>query len=244
MSSPELGMGSVGSQGSRALVSPDGSVTIVETATEVELTTLGPGGTSIEGLSGAVTLTSPDGSITVGTAGQAITVVASVAGPPSAPGVVILRQLPFAFNTPNLATGAPLYTPQVGEKLIDGWIQVDTAWDGTTPRGDFGLFALGKPGLLAYTASTTGLTLAECLQDMTAVVTDMGCGMSIDPAGNNDLAALASYGLAQQIVPSSFTAISPVGVCVSKTGAAGGGSPGSTKGVAVLCLITAIPVAS
>lgn len=54
----------------------------------------------------------------------------------SVPGVSIVRRFPFAFDTASLTTGAPLYTPTVNDILIDGWVEIVTAWDGTTPQGD------------------------------------------------------------------------------------------------------------
>jgi len=66
----------------------------------------------------------------------------------SIPGLPTVRKFPFAFDTPDLATGAVVYTPTVGDVLLDAWIEIDTAWDGTTPLGDFGPFADTNQGLL------------------------------------------------------------------------------------------------
>lgn len=79
-------------------------------------------------LAGNVALFSPDGT------------------PYSAPGgagagTPVVRKFPFAFDTPDLLTGAPLYTPTIGDILLDGWVEIGTAWNGTTPKGDFGEFA-------------------------------------------------------------------------------------------------------
>src|SRR5205823_4836112 len=40
----------------------------------------------------------------------------------------------------DLAIGATLYTPMPGEMILDGWIDVIAAWNGTTPMGDLGAF--------------------------------------------------------------------------------------------------------
>jgi len=45
-------------------------------------------------------------------------------------------KIPFAYNTPNLLTGAPLYIPTPGDILVDAFISVETAWDGINPAGD------------------------------------------------------------------------------------------------------------
>ena len=59
------------------------------------------------------------------------------------PGDVTLRHFPFAYNTPSLDTGAALYIPTVGDLLLQAWISVGTAWNGTTPKGVVGLFTSG-----------------------------------------------------------------------------------------------------
>lgn len=57
-----------------------------------------------------------------------------------AAGAPTYRAFPFAFDTADLLTGHAVYTPTVGDLLIDAWIEIDTAWDGTTPFADIGSF--------------------------------------------------------------------------------------------------------
>ena len=153
----------------------------------------------------------------------------------------VVHRIAFAYNTPGLVAGAPLYVPKIGDVLLDAWIEVDTAWDGTTPLGDFGLFANSFPGFLA----TIGTAISEsAFQDMTAAVSAATLGVAIDPAANNDAAALSSHDLLKQYVPCKFVTADPVCVCVTRTGLPGGASPGSTKGAAALCIITATPAGS
>src|ERR1019366_5761168 len=57
-----------------------------------------------------------------------------------------IKVFPFAYNTPNILTGAALYTPVVGELLFDVWMEIDKAWDGATPFGDVGPFQAGDTG--------------------------------------------------------------------------------------------------
>lgn len=58
----------------------------------------------------------------------------------SVPGASIVRAFPFAHNTPGILTGANIYTPTVGDLLLDAWVNVETAWNGTTPLCDIGMF--------------------------------------------------------------------------------------------------------
>ena len=65
-------------------------------------------------------------------------------------GVPIVRAFPFAYNDVGLDTGLALYTPTVGDVLLDAWIEIDTGFNGITPLGDFGTFVGGGgEGLLA-----------------------------------------------------------------------------------------------
>jgi hypothetical protein len=53
-------------------------------------------------------------------------------------GVPRVLAFPFAFDTPDLLTGAAVYTPTIGAVLLDAWVEIDIAWDGTTPLCDVG----------------------------------------------------------------------------------------------------------
>jgi hypothetical protein len=61
-------------------------------------------------------------------------------------GAPVVHKFAFAYDTASLHTGATAYTPAAGDVLLDAWIEIDTAWDGTTPLGDFGAFAGGATG--------------------------------------------------------------------------------------------------
>jgi hypothetical protein len=39
-----------------------------------------------------------------------------------------------------LLTGHPVYTPTIGDILLDAWFEIETVWNGTTPMGDVGPF--------------------------------------------------------------------------------------------------------
>jgi len=159
-------------------------------------------------------------------------------GLPSLPGGhPILRALHFTYATANLDTGAPLYVPTPGDFLLDAWISVDTAFDGTTPLGD--LLIQGFAGFIA--TINTALSI-HVFQDMKTAWIVGPTGTMFDSDENNDIAALSSYLLALQYVPSKFATNAPVCMVVSKDGTPTGGDPGSTVGAGTLYLVTATPI--
>jgi hypothetical protein len=143
-----------------------------------------------------------------------------------AAGTPRLVQFGFAFNTPNLATGIPVLAVAAGDVLVAAWITIAIAWDGTTPKADFGLFAGGDTiGVLAgQGASPVNMTHV----DNTALN-----GTTIGPSAGNFLAS----GLAL----AAFTASGNLQLCVSQDGTTTGGDPGASQGVATLNLLVVTP---
>jgi hypothetical protein len=97
-------------------------------------------------------------------------------------------KFPFAFDTPNLLTGAALYTPTVGDVLHDAWFEIDMAWDGTTPLGDFGTFVGVGYGFMKY--------LAVAQMDMTQADNDgyMGGGFLFGPQQFSNMRDVSAIG--------------------------------------------------
>lgn len=159
-------------------------------------------------------------------------------------GIPVIRKFPFAYNTLGILTGAALYTPTIGDILLDAWIEIDTAWDGTTPKGDVGTFVGVEYGLIG--GGSPGIPV-----DMTAAEDEgLGAGIQIQEAGVRSPFTLSSMNyhwsgtqsLFNKYAPAKFIAANPVKVCVSQDGTTTGATPGSTQGVAVLYLVTATPV--
>lgn len=178
------------------------------------------------------------------------------------PGAAIVRKFPFAFNTPNLLTGATVYTPTIGDILLNLWLEITTAWDGTTPKFDLGTFLLrnsgwysdiGDPagGVPLNTADNTGLSDQNLLQgEVTGPISDNAFMYNID---GNENAAMSVSGAkivpagvgiqaaGTRFFPAKFVTADPIKVCVSQDGTNTGADPGATQGAAVLYLITATP---
>lgn len=76
----------------------------------------------------------------------------------ASPGIVRTIAIPFAFDTPGLDVGVEIYTPKVGDLLLDATFFVTEQFDGTTPRADLGV----TDGLfLAWNWSTPDYVLLD-----------------------------------------------------------------------------------
>lgn len=170
-------------------------------------------------------------------------------GGTSVQGAVAIHRASFAFNTPGLATGATVtfhdgWTPSVGEVLYDGWISVLTAWDGTTPIGDFGSLSPGPSGILddidgfhidMTTADATNLSGNQNILDNDLSAAPYNVSLLTANTASRNL----SSGI--RLIPGVFTNTDPMKVVVSQDGTTTGGDPGSTQGAAALYLVTAKP---
>lgn len=179
-----------------------------------------------------------------------------------APNAVKVRKFPFAYNTPGILTGAALYTPTADDVLLDAWFQITTAWNGTTPLGDFGIFDVNHSGWLKtgsglnpvdmtvayddtgmfgplglWIGGPSSLTAAEIVNLMNNSL--LATGVSSPFAVGVTATALGQLDVA--LVPAQIAAATPFKICVSQSGATNGADPGATQGAAVLYLVTATP---
>lgn len=129
---------------------------------------------------------------------------------------------PFSFThaTPDLAAGIQIYVPTLGEILLNAFVSVDIAFDGTTPMADFGAFADGSGYFGSYAG---GVDLTNQTGD------DQGTGI-----------LLPSYNASPGGV---FDSTDPVLVVASQNGTKDGTPIDSTVGSARFWLVTAIPTA-
>lgn len=151
-------------------------------------------------------------------------------------------------------TGAALYTPTIGDILLDGWIEVDTVWDGTTPLCDFGVmfdtdgdgwwaavWGVPLPLKLGHPDDDTGA--GGLLPPLSAIVAAnfVTEHTQIQVSGTN-LVGPISPSAAPRAVPIKFSAATPIKVCVSQDGTNTGADPGATQGAAILYLSTVTPL--
>ncbi len=140
----------------------------------------------------------------------------------------------LAFDTGGLVDGVVCYTPTIGDILLDAWISVTAAWDGTTPKADLSQFSAETYGWLASIAAPVDLTIVD--QD------DIGTGMrGSGPTDSGIIQETIALPSSLRNVPAVFTTTDPVKVVVSQDGLKGGAATGATHGTAAVYLITATP---
>lgn len=161
-------------------------------------------------------------------------------GGSQAGGPVVRGPFSFSFNSPGLLTGLEIgYTPAIGDILLDAWFEIDTAWNGTTPKGDIGLFTGGaNSGFFGFAFDVVPMNNPD--SENPSGLLDSA---SAPPPGQVlSLAFLGSLPTFQpRIVPGKFTVASPMKVCVSQDGTNTGADPGSAQGAAKVYIITATP---
>lgn len=153
----------------------------------------------------------------------------------------------FAFDTAGLAAGVAFYTPTIGDVLLDAWIEVDTAFDGTTPLADFGSFNGTTSGMYSnFWGGVVDLTSAD--HEVSPGVLSGNGGAHYGVNGNTPLAltsviwngASTSY---DRLLPAPFTAADPLLLVVSQDGSKGGTEIDSTQGAGRIYIVTAAPTA-
>jgi hypothetical protein len=168
-------------------------------------------------------------------------------------GVPVVRKFPFAFDTPGLATGYEVWTPNAGDLLLDAWFSIDAAWDGTTPLGD--IIIAGQAGAVfgIFTSAIQGIDMTQgdteaygYVLGNTPTLAALGgvfaSQVTMNVAGGTTLSLLAlnklgCYRPSAPVLPTD----APLQVVVSQDGSNTGGDTGSTQGEAILYLITATP---
>lgn len=182
---------------------------------------------------GTIWLVNPDGSLTQVTGG----------GSPGA--ARVLGPFPFAFDTPDIENGVAFYTPTIGDILLDAWIEVDTAFDGTTPMADIGDFS-NDSGWFAGDNYPVDIAVPD---DFSAFDYGGSTLLSQGVASPSHASSLSlmqvqapgSFTYLQRGVPGKFAAANPIKVVVSQDGKKGGTAVGGTAGAGAVYLVVATP---
>lgn len=185
----------------------------------------------------------------------------STSGSRGAAGAATVRKFPFAYNDVGLNAGKTIYVPTAGDILLDVWVAVTTAWDGFQPWCDVGTFVGSNAGFWGSTGGSLPLDMTQ----IDAVVPGAGetIGMAGPPASElgalvdngkyneaagagtpftiGRIAALSTFSQIPRRMPVLLSA-TPIKVCVSLTGQAGGAAPGATHGAGNVYLVTATPI--
>lgn len=155
----------------------------------------------------------------------------------STPGAArVLGPFPFAFNTAAINDGVVFYTPTVGDILLDCWVSVLIAFDGTTPLADIGEGGNNK-GI--FNNFDTGVDVSA------ADGVDTFSGLFYNKSGDQklsttELSADTTLG-GFRMTPGKFVSATPWKVWVSQNGQIGGTAVGGTTGSAVVYLVVATP---
>lgn len=158
----------------------------------------------------------------------------------SVPGASIVRgPLEFAFNTPGLADGIPIYALAPGEILLDLWISVETPFDGTTPEADVGTFEGGNLGIFGnYFNVPIDLTTAG------TAIPDNGSLFAAGYSGSISSAVVTAAAGGECIYwQVETTGGAPLLLVISQNAHKGGTPIDSTIGNGEVYLVTAMPVA-
>lgn len=140
----------------------------------------------------------------------------------------------FAYNTPNLNDGITLFTPAVGDVLLDAWFVVTEAFNGTTPQADIGTFDGATTGLFRLDGNGAYLDTAGDEPYGAGMLVVEGAYLSLSVIG------VGPFHVAWQV---KFTATTPLKLVASQDGSAGGTAVGGTTGAATLYVVVATPVA-
>lgn len=173
-------------------------------------------------------------------------------------GLPVVRHFPFAYNSSGISSGGyAVYTPNVGDILLDAWIEIDTAWNGTTPFGDIG-WASSTAGLFALTAGN----LVSMLHADTNYISDEASGYGSSSLSSAQILGNVKVGLeasgasspyslsgvvtpfldsAPRTVPLKFVTANSLYIWVTQNGLSNGSSPSASQGSGVLYLVTSTP---
>jgi hypothetical protein len=162
-----------------------------------------------------------------------------------------LYAFPFTYSDSGLNTGEIVYTPTIGNVLVDAWIEIDTPFNGTTPLADIGQFLGGNtegwfkqfgrgPGVDVSVADSddsisdtlrwgqfNGIGRGTVSRLSDAII--VGTPLTGPPGGHSSIP--------RRILPAPFTTTDPIQLVVSRTGMAGGTAPGATQGSGTVYLL-------
>jgi hypothetical protein len=138
-------------------------------------------------------------------------------------GSPVTRKFTLAYNSTALTTGHALFTPAIGDVLLDVWVVVTTAWNATALLS-VGTFVNGAAeGLPSWHPNLE-------IEDSS----NFGDGVLFSPGGNDSL--FGELGLRFK-----FTAANPLRIVVTQDGNVNGAASTATDGAAEVYVMTASP---
>lgn len=157
----------------------------------------------------------------------------------STAGLPLTHAFPFTYATAGLTSGVTIHVPTVGQILVDAWIEVTTAFNGTTPLADIGTFVGSTKGVFGNTVQPV---------DLSSVDTDGlggGTGLLGEAVATGVVSSLAAVGVTGgfRVAPAKFVAVSPLKLVVSRTGHSGATAIGGSAGAGVVYFTVVTPLA-
>jgi hypothetical protein len=160
-------------------------------------------------------------------------------------GSPVVRAFSFAFDTADLETGLTVWTPAVGDVLLDAWFHVSTSFDGTTPFADlnvdgeeWGLFDNYLPVAVPVDGTRHWLALSQAAAIYGARAALWVPDIADTPYTSGQLTQ-------PQQIPGGhfqrFATTDPLKVWVSQDGSNTGDPVGGTQGAATLYFVTVTP---
>jgi hypothetical protein len=158
----------------------------------------------------------------------------------------VLGPFPFAFDDVGLNDGIAFYTPTVGDILLDAWIEVTEAFDGTTPLADIGAVNGETGGLFAGDWGPIEVGQQDDLinlnylgryqiQDASSHVVGALSAQNSYYDPNNEVETYI------RVTPGKFVNADPLKIVVSQDGSKGGTAVGGTAGAGAVYLVVATP---
>lgn len=148
------------------------------------------------------------------------------------------RVFPFTFATAGLASGVTIWTPTVGDFILDIGVVITTAFDGTTPKIDVGTFNGGNVGVFAEIggAAVDGTKVYADVTDNAGLAvanSHLWLSSAVIAANSAGIASLPSWQL-------NVSAANPVLLVASQNGQKGGTAITSTHGVASVVIVQSL----
>lgn len=150
---------------------------------------------------------------------------------------------PFVITSADVTANdapIPIYTPGVGDLLLDVWVQLVTLFNVNNAKADVGQF-LGGTTTGWFKSSTFGQGLEVDQFGHADAPPNTHDQLLGNLGGGNIALSVASVSASKRNAPAIFTGTAPVQVVVSVSGAAGGGALGSSAGELHVFLLVATP---
>lgn len=128
-----------------------------------------------------------------------------------------------------------LYEPNVGDTILDIWVELLESWDGVAPSGDVGTFVNSEIGLFSYGATLD--MFAEADGEGNQGYGGDGIISGLSPSARALSTSWLDGSSLVRVAPFRMTEAYPLKMFVTSSGSTDGDDPGSTQGSAIVHLL-------